>query len=142
MKNNKVKTVYVGMAADIIHEGHINLIKEAKNYGKITIGLLTDEAIASYKRVPYFNYEQRKTIISNFKNIYKFIPQYTHDYTDNLKLIKPDYVVHGDDWKKGIQKKIRKKVIDTLRLWNGKLIEPSYTKNISSSLMIKEIKKR
>ncbi len=127
------KKVYVGMSADLLHPGHMNIIKEAAQLGQVIIGLLTDEAIASYKRLPYMTYEQRKLVIENVKGVAKVIPQHQLDYTDNLKLIRPDYVVHGDDWKTGIQKKTREKVIETLIEWDGKLIEVAYTQGISST---------
>ncbi len=133
-----MKKVYVGMAADIIHTGHINILNHAKKYGSITVGLLTDEAIASYKKIPLMKFEDRKAVIKSINGVDKVIAQKTHDYTENLESIKPDYVVHGDDWKHGIQKKIREKVINTIKKWEGKLIEIKYTKGISSS-SIKEI---
>ena len=130
------KKVYLGFAADILHEGHINILKKANKLGVVTVGLLTDEAIASYKNLPYMNFAQRKAVLENIKFVKKVIPQKTLDYVSNLNKIKPDYVVHGDDWKKGVQKKTRQRVINTLRKWSGKLIEPKYTKNISSSLIL------
>ncbi len=135
----KKKTVYVGLAADILHKGHINILKTANRYGNVIVGLLTDQAIASYKNIPYLNYEKRKVVIENIRYVKKVIPQDTLDYIYNLKLIKPDYVVHGDDWKTGVQKKTRERVIKTLKKWSGKLIEPKYTKNISSTLIKKEM---
>ena len=129
------KKVYVGLSVDIIHEGHINILKTASKYGEVIVGLLTDEAIASYKNIPYLNYERRKIIVQNIKYVKKVIPQKTLSYVSNLNLIQPDYVVHGDDWKKGIQKETRLDVIKTLKKWSGKLIEPKYTKNISSTLI-------
>ena len=134
------KTVYVGMSADLVHPGHLNIIREARKYGDLIIGLLTDEAIASYKRLPYMTYEQRKIVIENIKGVKEVVPQATLDYRDNLKKFKPDYVVHGDDWKTGVQKNTRQNVIDTLALWNGKLIEVPYTKGISSSKLNKNLK--
>ena len=131
---NIKKKVYVAMAVDIIHEGHINILKIASGYGEVTVGLLTDEAIASYKSIPYLDYKRRKVIIQNIKYVKKVVPQNTLDYTPNLNLIRPNFVVHGDDWKKGVQKKTRAKVIKTLKKWSGKLIEPKYTKNISSPI--------
>ena len=128
-----MKKVYVGMCADIIHVGHINIIKEAKKLGSVIIGLLTDQAIASYKDLPILNYKQREIIVKNIDGVDKVIPQHEIDYEKNLMLIRPDFVVHGDDWKKGIQKPIRQKVIETLSLWDGKLIEPAYTPYISST---------
>ena len=133
MKNKKI--VYVGLAADILHDGHINILKTANSYGDVTVGLLTDEAIASYKNIPYLDFKKRKIIIQNLKYVKKVIPQKTLDYVKNLNLIKPNFVVHGDDWKNGIQKKTRQRVIATLKKWSGKLIEPKYTKNISSSII-------
>ena len=137
MKQNKYskKKVYIGLSADILHKGHINILKIGKKYGEVIVGLLTDEAIASYKNIPYLNYEKRKVVLENIKYVRKVIPQKTLDYVENLNLIKPDYVVHGDDWKTGVQKKTRDRVIKTLKKWSGKLIEPKYTVNISSSLI-------
>ena len=134
------KKVYVGFAADILHKGHINILKIASNLGDVTVGLLTDEAISSYKNLPYMNFNQRKSVLENIKFVKKVIPQNTLDYVENLKKIKPDYVVHGDDWKKGVQKNIRLRVINVLKNWSGKLIEPKYTKNISSSIIKSNIK--
>ena len=118
------KKVYVGLAVDIIHEGHINILKTAYGYGDVIVGLLTDEAIASYKNIPHLNYNRRKVIIENIKFVKKVIPQNTLSYVPNLKMIKPEFVVHGDDWKKGVQKQTRKDVIKTLKQWGGRLIEP------------------
>ncbi len=129
----KKKIVYVGLAADIVHEGHINILKTAARLGYVVVGLLTDKAIASYKKLPYLEYNQRKIILQNIKYVDQVVEQKTLDYVENLKSFKPAYVVHGDDWKIGIQKKTRQRVINTLKLWGGKLIEPKYTKNISSS---------
>jgi phosphoenolpyruvate phosphomutase / 2-hydroxyethylphosphonate cytidylyltransferase len=137
MKKNKI--VYIGLSADILHEGHINIIKTAKKYGKIVVGLLTDQAIASYKNIPHLSYNQREIVLKNIKFISKIIPQKTLDYTYNLNLVRPNFVVHGDDWKNGVQKSIRLKVIKTLKKWGGKLIEPKYTKNISSTIIKKKI---
>ena len=135
-----MKNVYIGMSADLIHPGHINILKEASKLGDITVGLLTDKAIASYKRVPHMNYEQRKTIIENIKGVVSVIPQNTLDYTKNLELLKPDFVVHGDDWKEGIQQSTRSQVIDTLKAWGGELVEVPYTQGISSTQLNELIK--
>jgi phosphoenolpyruvate phosphomutase len=140
MKNNK-KKVYVGLAADILHEGHINILKVANKLGNVTVGLLTDSAISSYKKLPHLNYKQREIVLKNIKFVNNVVPQHTLDYTKNLKILKPDYIVHGDDWKYGIQKNTRKKVINTLKKWSGKLIEPKYTKNISSTQIKNKIVK-
>jgi phosphoenolpyruvate phosphomutase / 2-hydroxyethylphosphonate cytidylyltransferase len=139
MKKNTL--VYVGLAADILHEGHINILNIAKNHGKVIVGLLTDEAIATYKPLPFLNYSQRETILKNLKMVHQVIPQNTLDYTYNLKKIKPDYVVHGNDWRQGVQEKIREKVIKVLKKWNGRLVEPQYTQNVSSTLIKKKFLK-
>ena len=125
--------VYVSMSADFIHHGHLNIINIAKQYGEVIIGLQTDESVASWDRLPLLTWEQRKLIMENIKSVNEVIPQDTPDGVDNLKKIRPDFVVHGDDWKTGILSGARQKVIDALKEWNGKLIEPPYTKGISSS---------
>jgi len=134
------KKVYVGMSADLIHPGHLNIIKEASKLGDVIVGLLTDKAIAGYKRLPTLKYEQRKIIIENIKGVSEVVPQNELDYTVNLRKYKPDFVVHGDDWKDGVQAKTRQKVIDTLAEWGGKLHEVPYTKGISSTQLNKAVK--
>lgn len=133
------KKVYVGMSADLVHPGHMNILKVAVENGEVVVGLLTDKAIASYKRLPYMTYEQRKSVIENIKGVKEVIPQDTLDYRPNLELLKPDIVVHGDDWKEGVQSKTRQQVIDTLAEWGGKLIEPTYTNGISSTQLNKSL---
>lgn len=125
------KNVYIAMSADFVHNGHINVIEEGAKYGDVIIGLLTDEVIASYKRMPLLDYETREKIFSNIKNVTKVVKQSTLDYTENLEKLKPDYVVHGDDWKQGIQSLVRENVIKTLAKWGGELIEVPYTKGVS-----------
>jgi phosphoenolpyruvate phosphomutase / 2-hydroxyethylphosphonate cytidylyltransferase len=128
-----MNTVYLGMSADLIHHGHINIIKSASEYGDVVVGLLTDEAIASYKRLPALTYDQRKIVVSSIKGVSSVIPQHTLDYTDNLKKIKPEIVVHGDDWRNGVQRETRDRVLDTIKSWGGKLIEVTYTDGVSST---------
>lgn len=136
----KGKTVYVGMSADIIHPGHLNIIHEATKLGEVTVGVLTDAAIASYKRLPYLNYEQRSEIVSNIKGVEHVVPQTTLDYVPNLERLRPDYVVHGDDWKEGVQKQTRQRVIDCLAQWGGKVIDIPYTQGISSTQLNQRLK--
>lgn len=140
MTDNKNKKVYVGMSADLIHHGHLNIIKKAQELGEVTIGLLTDEAIASYKRLPALTYDKRKKIIENIKGVDNVIAQKTLDYEENLRELKPDYVVHGDDWKTGVQKRTRNKVVEILKEWGGELVEIEYTKGISSTKLHERIK--
>ena len=121
------------MSADILHPGHINILNIASSYGEVTVGLLTDHAISSYKKLPLMSYEERYKIIEGIKYVSNIVKQETLDYTDNLMNLKPDYVVHGDDWTTGVQKNVRQKVIDTLKNWDGELIEVPYTDGVSSS---------
>ncbi len=130
------KTVYIAMSADLLHPGHMNIIAEGRKLGEVTLGLLTDKAIASYKRLPFLTYDQRKAVVENIVGVARVIPQQTLDYVPNLRELKPDFVVHGDDWKTGVQRKTRQRVIDVLAEWGGRLIEPAYTEGISSSQLI------
>ncbi len=132
--------VYVGMSADLVHPGHINILKVAAKLGQVTVGLLTDSAIASYKRLPYLAFDQRKAVIENIKGVQKVIPQKELNYTENLNKIKPDYVVHGDDWRTGIQSETRRKVMETLSEWGGELVEVPYTRGISSTKLNEAMK--
>ena len=137
MENNYV---YVGMAADIIHEGHINILEKASKYGKVIVGLLSDDAIKSYKRQPIISYNNRKRVIKSIKYVDKVVEQNTHSYVNNLNKIQPKYVVHGDDWNSGVQSSVREDVINTLIKWDGKLIEIPYTHGISTTDIINKIK--
>lgn len=136
------KVVYVGMSADLVHPGHLNVIQKAAELGEVTIGLLTDSAIASYKRLPYMAYEQRKLVVENIKGVARVVSQETLDYVPNLLEYRPDYVVHGDDWRGGVQRAVREAVIQTLAEWGGELVEVPYTEGISSTqlnMALKEI---
>ena len=104
------------------------------------MGVLTDEAIASYKRLPYLTYEQRSLVVKSLKNVEHVIPQTTLDYVPNLERLKPDYVVHGDDWKEGIQKNTRQRVIECISKWGGKVIDVPYTPGISSTKINERLK--
>jgi len=128
------KTVYIAMRADFVHPGHLNVISKATQLGDLTVGLLTDRAIVSYKRLPILNFEQRKIIVEYIKGVNNVVEQTSLDYTENLEKLRPDYVVHGDDdWQSGIQKTTREKVIKILQKWGGQLVEVPYTKEISSA---------
>lgn len=137
--NKTEKTVYVAMSADIIHHGHLNVIESARQLGRVIIGLHTDEVITEYWRSPLLSYDERQKIVENIKGVSEVIPQVTFDQVPNLNLIRPDYVVHGDDWKEGLQKNLRQRVIDALKIWNGKLVEVPYTDGISISKIDKAL---
>lgn len=127
------KTVYVGMSADLVHPGHINVINKASELGDVTVGLLTDKAIASYKRVPFMEWERRAEVVGALKGVVRVVPQHTLDYVPNLREYQPDFVVHGDDWREGVQAKVRQAVIEILSEWGGELVEVPYTQGISST---------
>ena len=134
------KKVYIGMNDDIMHPGLIHIINEATKYGDVIVGLLTDKAIAEHKRLPYLTYEQRKEVVENIKGVSEVIPQEEWSYVDNLKRIRPDYIIHGDDWKNGPLREIREQVFEVMNEQGGKVIEIPYTKGINSSSLDKEIK--
>ena len=128
-KESKRKTVYMCFSADMIHSGHIAIIKKAQKLGDLIIGVLSDEAVASYKRYPLMPYSERKACFENIAGVSKVVEQKDLSYKANLKKYKPDYVVHGDDWKNGFQKPIRQEVIELLETYGGKLVEYPYSKN-------------
>jgi phosphoenolpyruvate phosphomutase len=129
-------TVYVGMSADLLHHGHINVLEHAASLGEVTVGLLTDSAIASYKRLPFLDFDERRRIISSIKGVVRVVPQETLDYVPNLQELQPRYVVHGSDWREGPQKKTRARVVAALQEWGGELVEVEYTPGVSSTRLI------
>ena len=133
------KTVYISLTADSIHHGHMKLFETARKYGDIIIGLLSDKAVAEHKRIPYLNFEQRKKILINFKGVKSVIEQNEWDYSKNIKSLKPDFLVHGDDWKTGHMSEIRRKVLKIMKSYGGKLIEIPHTKGVSSSALINHL---
>ncbi len=128
-----MKTVYIAIAADFLHEGHLNIIKTGASYGDLIVGVLTDAAIASYKKLPYMPFESRKIIVESIKGVKCVVSQESKDYEENIRKYKPDYVVHGDDWQTGVLSEVRLNVINTLSEWGGQLIEVPYTEGISST---------
>lgn len=138
----KKKIVYLGLSADVLHHGHINIIQKAKKYGELTVGLLTDKAIIEKKKIPVLTWEQRCKILININGVSKVIPQHEWDYSTNIKKLRPNFFIHGDDWKstKSYDFSLRKKIIKTLKKVNCKMIEIPHTKNISSSLIFDKMK--
>lgn len=126
-----MKTVYMALAADYIHPGHLNILSKARELGRVVVGVLTDEAICEYKRLPVLSFEHRCLIAKNLAGVDEVIPQFTLDYTENLKQLKPDYVIHGDDWVTGRLKCVREKVVGLIKEWDGELVEVPYTRGIS-----------
>ena len=127
------RIVYLGMIGDIMHPGLINIIREGAKYGEVMIGLFTDKAIATHKRLPYLTYEQRRQVIENIKGVSTIVPQDDWSYVPNLVKYKPDYIIHGDDWKEGPAKYLRDEVFKVMASLGGEVIEIPYTKGISAS---------
>ena len=134
-----MKKAYVAMATDVYHSGHINVINEAAKYGHVIVGVLTDEVVATYKRPPFLDTEERMKIAAGLKGVSEVVVQKTMEYTDVLCELRPDYVVHGDDWRTGPLQKVREKVIETLRGWGGELVEVPYSKHLSSEKLSRQL---
>ena len=130
-----MKTVYLGLRGDIIHPGIVNIIKEAAKHGDVLVGLLTDSAIASHKRLPYLNWGQRLEVVENIKGVTRVVPQEDWSYIPNLKKYKPDAIIHGDDWNSGPLSKEKEDVVAYMKEAGGEVIEIPYTKGINSSAM-------
>ena len=127
VKKVNERTVYMCCSTDYIHSGHIAIINKACRLGRLTIGVLSDEAVASYKRYPLLPFDERKSLFENIAGVEKVVEQKSLSYADNLRMLKPDYVVHGDDWVEGFQKPIREEVIGILKEYGGKLVEYPYS---------------
>ena len=123
------RTVYMCFSTDIVHSGHIAIIRKAEKLGRLIVGVLSDEAIASYRRFPLVPFEERRSLFENIRSVYKVVEQKTLSYADILRELKPDYVVHGDDWKEGFQKPVRDEVVAVLAEYGGKLVEYPYAKD-------------
>ncbi len=134
-----MKIVYVAMSADIIHQGHLNVINEARNLGDVIVGLHTDDVIRGYWRNPIMKYQERREIVNNIKGVVSVVPQDSLDQVPNLIELKPDYVVHGDDWLEGSQNELRERVIDAIKEWGGELVEVPYTHGVSISKLDEEL---
>ncbi len=122
-----MKQVYICFSTDIIHNGHLSILKKAADLGEVTVGILTDEVVASYKHYPLIPLDERIAMFESLKYVSRVVVQESLDYTDVLNQLKPDIVVHGDDWLVGYQANIRAKVIETLKQWGGTLAEFPYT---------------
>lgn len=133
-------SVYLGITGDIIHPGIINIINEGAKYGDLIIGLLTDSAIVTHKRLPYLTYEQRKQVVENIIGVSKVVPQEEWSYVENLKKYKPDFMIHGDDWKSNYLSAIREECYEVMKEWGGKIVEIPYTKGINSTALAENAK--
>ena len=122
-----MKQVYICFSTDILHNGHLAILKRAAELGEVTVGLLTDEVVATYKRYPLIPLDERVAMFESLKTVSRVVVQESLDYTDILERLRPDIVVHGDDWRVGYQANIRQQVIETLKAWGGELVEFPYT---------------
>ena len=123
------RTVYMCFSTEYIHSGHVAILNKARRLGRLIIGILSDEAVSSFKRYPLIPFEERKALFENMAGVEKVVAQDTLSYADNLRQLKPDYVVHGNDWCEGFQQPIRQEVIDVLHEYGGKLVEYPYSNN-------------
>ena len=121
------RTVYMSFSADMLHSGHISIIRKAARLGRLTIGVLSDEAVISYKRYPLLPFAERKALFENIRGVSRVVEQKTLSYKENLEKIRPDFVVHGDDWVTGFQKPVREEVLAVLAEYGGKLVEFPYS---------------
>lgn len=140
MKTEQKKTVYLGMIADIMHPGLTRIIAEGARLGDLTVGLFTDKAVASHKRLPFLNYDQRKEVVENIKGVSKVVPQDDWSYIPNLRKLRPDIIIHGDDWKSGADAELRQQVFQTMKEIGGTVVEVPYTHGINSSGLFNELK--
>ena len=127
LKTVENRTVYMCFASDIIHGGHIKIIRRAQRLGKLVIGVLSDEAVASYKRFPLVPEAERMRLFENIAGVSKVVEQRTLSYRENLEKYHPDIVVHGDDWCTGFQQPVRDEVVSILASYGGKLVEYPYS---------------
>lgn len=128
-------SVYIGMTADILHHGHTNIIAHARQFGDVTIGLLTDAAIAGHKRLPLLKWEHRRQVLENISGVTRVVAQESWDYAPNLERYRPEFMVHGTDWLQGPLAPYRERAIAALNAYGGKLIEVPYTEGVSSTEM-------
>ncbi len=127
LKEVESRTVYISFGTDIIHSGHIKIIKRAQRLGKVIVGVLSDKAVASYKRTPLLSFDERKELLANIAGIYKVVEQKTLSYRDNLERYRPNFVVHGDEWRNGLLKPVRDEVVEVLAAYGGRLVEFPYS---------------
>ncbi len=130
-----MKKVYMCFSTDILHSGHINIIHKAASLGELTVGVLTDEAIATYKRYPLIPLEERRKLFESLSGVRQVVVQPTLSYRGVLEELKPDIVVHGDDWRSGVQAPIRAEVVAFLAKWGGELVEVPYTHSVADDAL-------
>jgi len=121
--------VYTCFCTDVIHEGHLNIIRCAQEYGELVVGILSDQAMIQYNRFPTISFEERVELVKHTEGVSRVIVQKEIMYDQVIKDLRPDYVIHGDNWKTGPESAIRENVLGLLAQYGGELVEPSYTYN-------------
>ncbi len=121
------KRVYMCFSTDLLHQGHLHIIQRAAALGELTVGVLTDEVVASYKRYPLLPLEERMEMFAAIKGVSRVVVQDQLSYAKVLRELRPDVVVHGDDWRTGYQANIRREALGLLAQWGGELVEYPYT---------------
>lgn len=127
LKTVENRRVYMCFSADVLHSGHMAIIRKAARLGRLTIGVLSDEAVASYKRFPIVPAKERMALFANIRGVDQVVEQRTLSYRETLLALKPEIVVHGDNWRQGFQKELRAEVLETLASYGGRLVEFPYT---------------
>lgn len=132
--------VYIALSADLLHPGHLNIISEGRKLcnkpeDRLIIGLLTDRAVASFKRMPYMTWDQRKIVVENVKGVTDVVPQDSSDYSENLRRYRPDYLLHGDDWLQGVLAPIREKARAVMQEWGGQIVDIPYTQGLDGTAL-------
>ena len=122
-----MKKIYTCFSTDIIHEGHLNILSEAKKYGRVIVGVMSDEAMVSYYRFPTISFEERFQMINSLEDVDEVVVQNEVSYANILRELRPDYMIHGDNWREGTLSHLREEVITTLNEWGGELIEIPFT---------------
>ncbi len=129
LKEVENRTVYMCFSTDLIHGGHIEIIRKARRLGRLIVGVLSDEAVASYKRFPLVPCAERMKLFESIAGVSRVVEQRTLSYRENLEAYRPDIVVHGDDWCAGFQKPVRDEVVSLLEGYGGRLVEFPYSAN-------------
>lgn len=141
-RGDEMKKIYACFCTDVIHEGHLNIIRQASKYGTVIAGVLGDQAMIRYNRFPTVSIEERKKMLENIPEVSRVVEQQDVVYDNIIKELRPDYVIHGDNWREGPMAMIRENVMACLEKWGGELIEVPYTYSESVSNMEAIMKER
>ena len=126
MEERSHRTVYMSFSSDVLHSGHFAILRKAATLGRLVVGVLTDEAVAGYKRFPAVPYAQRAEMLRSIRGVSRVVEQSTLSYRDVVEHLRPDIVVHGDDWRHGVQRPVRDELVNLLASYGGRLVEYPY----------------